>query len=183
MEVNTAPTAEQAEKDLEAAREELAAVVQRIANGDATEGDLEAAERRVRFCEARLTGARRREEKQAEEERLRALEDLAGRTQDGVAAAGVEKARKAAEKALDRYVAACIMHNTHLDEAIDELLSQGDGALPEGYGVAQGSDGHSPTLEGRTYRRIRPMVTVAGMAHEVLRRHIPHGYIDLERPY
>lgn len=174
-------SAEQAAKDLEAAQDELAAVVQRVANGEATEEDLEAAERRVRFCEARMRGVRRREAEEAEEGRLRALGELAEHTRQGVEGAGVEKARKAAEKALDRYVAACMAHNANLDEAVDELLSQKE--LPEGYGVAMGSDGHSPTLGGRTYRRVRPMVSVAGMAHEALRRHIPHGYIDLERPY
>ncbi len=173
--------AEGVAQDLEAAREELAAVVQRIANGDATEDDLAAAERRVRFYEARLSGAREREAEHAEEERLNALQDLAESTQRRVEDVDVEKARKAAEKALDRYVAACVTHNAHLDETVDELLSQGD--LPGSYGVAMGSDGHSPTLGGKTYRRLRPMGEVANMAYETLRRHIPHGYIDLERPY
>ena len=172
---------EAAAQNLEAARDELAAVIQRIADGEATEADLEAAERRVRFCEVRLEGARRRESEEAEEERLRALEKLAKQTRAGVEGVDVHKAQKAAQRTLERYVEACIAHNAHLDEAADELLSQED--LPEGFGVVMGSDGHSPTLEGKTYRRVRPMVSVADMAREVLRRHIPHGYIDLERPY
>ena len=176
-----AATAAQAEDELEAAQAELAAVVGRIANGEASEEDLEAAERRVRFCEARLEGARRREAEEAEQERLRALESLAGRTRTQVESVDVEKARRAFSAALERYVEACVAHNAALDEAADELLAAED--LPEGCGVAMGSDGYSPTLGGRTYRRIRPMVSVAGMAHEALRRHIPHGYIDLERPY
>ena len=93
----------------------------------------------------------------------------------------MEKARKAAARALDRYVAACVAHNEAIDEAVAELLSQQE--LPQGFAVAMGSDGHTPTLAGRTHRRLRSMVSVARMAHEVLRRHIPHGYIDLERPY
>ena len=181
MKVSTAAATAQAEKDLEAAHEELASVVQRVADGDATEEDLDAAERRVRFCEARLEGTRRREAEAAEQERLRALGRLAERTRERVEVAEVEKAQRAAERALERYVAACVAHNASLDEAVGELLTLGD--LPEGYGVATGSDGHSPTLENRAYRRIRPMVSVAEMAQEVLRRHIPHGYIDLERPY
>ena len=61
MEVNMAPAAlAEAEKDLEAAQDDLAAVVQRIADREATEEDLAAAERRVRFCEARLSGTRQR---------------------------------------------------------------------------------------------------------------------------
>ena len=171
----------QVEKDLEAAHEALAAVAQRIAAGDATEEDLEAAERRVRFCEARLSGAHQREAERAEQERLDALEALAERTNERVKAAGVEKARRAAEQTLDRYVAACLAHNEAIDEAVDELLAHQE--LPQGFAVAMGSDGHTPTLAGRTHPRLRPMVSVAGMAHKVLRRHIPHCYIDLERPY
>ena len=181
METNTTSTTGQAEKDLAAAHEALAAVVRRIAHGNATEEELEAAERRVRFCEARLSGARQREVERVEQERLDALEALAQRTNERVKAAGVEKARRTAEQALDRYVAACLAHNEAIDEAVDELLSHGE--LPQGFAVSMGSDGHTPTLAGRAHPRLRPMVSVAGMAHEVLRRHIPHGYIDLERPY
>ena len=172
---------EEAAKDLEAARDSLQALMDRITSGSGTEADLDAAERHVRFCEARLEGTRRREEETYEQEKLQALADLAERTQERVEDADVQKARKTAEKALDRYLAACMAHNESLDAAIEELLSAGD--LPEGYGVAMGSDGHSPTLSGRMYRRVRPIVEAASMAHEVLRRHIPHGYIDLERPY
>ena len=52
---------EAALKDLEDARSNLEAVVEKIARDQATEQDLEAAERRVRFCEIRLEGIRCRE--------------------------------------------------------------------------------------------------------------------------
>src|SRR5215211_4612215 len=100
--------AEEAATNLQDARSNLEAVVEKIATGAATQQDLEAADRRIRFCEIRLEGARRREAEEAEEERLRAIEDLAERTRERVKAAGVEKARKAAERAVERYVAACM---------------------------------------------------------------------------
>src|SRR5215212_5493588 len=102
-------------EDLEDARASLEAVLEKLSRGQATEQDLEAAERRIRFCEARLEGAERRESEEAEEERLRALEDLAGRTHERVEAAGIQKARKAAQKALEAFVAACVEHNAAVD--------------------------------------------------------------------
>src|SRR5215218_10939581 len=169
--------AEQAAADLEAARANLDAVVEEIGRGGATERDLEAAERRVRFCEARLEGARRREAEEAEEERLRAIEDLAGRTKERVEAAGVQKARRGAERALERCVSACMAHNEAVDEAVGQLLSQQD--LPQGYGVDMGRDGHSVVLGTESIRRVRPMVEVRDMGLEVLGRHLRGGYISL----
>jgi|SRR5215217_2452918 len=164
-------------EDLEDARASLEAVLEKLSRGQATEQDLEAAERRIRFCEVRLKGARHREAEEAEEERLRDLEDLAGRTQGRVEAAGVEKARKAAERALERYVSACMAHNEAVDEAVGELISHQD--LPQGYGVDQGSDGHSVVLGSESLRRVRPMVEVRDMGLAVLGRHLRGGYISL----
>jgi|SRR5215211_4458516 len=121
---------EQAAADLETARTGLEGVMEKIARGRASEQDLEDAERRVRFCEACLEGARRLEVEEAEEERLRTLEDLAERTRERVKAVGVQKARKAAEKALEAYVAAAVAHNEAVDEAAGAFLSQRD--LPRG---------------------------------------------------
>jgi len=169
--------ADEVAAELEEARAELEGVVEKIAGGRATERDLEAAERRVRFCEARLEGARRREAEEAEEERLEALQALAGRTQERVKAAGVQKARKAAQKALEAYVAACMAHNEAVDEAAGAFLSQRD--LPRGYAVEQGSDGHSIVLGSKSIRRVRPMVEVRDMGLEVLGRHLRGGYVSL----
>lgn len=77
---------QEATADLEAARDSLQDLTERIIEGGGTEADLEAAERRVRFFEARLEGARRHEHRQAEEERLQAFQDLAERTKELVAA-------------------------------------------------------------------------------------------------
>jgi len=166
-----------AQEGLEDARASLEAVVEKIARGEATEQDLEAAERRVRFCEIRLEGARRREAEEAEEERLRAIEAVGGRTKERVKAASVEKARKAAQRALERYVAACMAHNESVDEAAGELLSYQN--LPEGYAVDMSGDGHSVVLGSESIRRVRPMVEVRDMGLEVLGRHLQRGYISL----
>jgi hypothetical protein len=176
-ETQSAVGTEGAAAELETARTELEGVVEKIAGGRATERDLEAAERRVRFCEARLEGARRREVEEAEEERLKALEDLAQRTGERLAAVDVEKRRKAAEKALDAYVAACMAHNEAIDQAVDELLSQEE--LPQGFAVREGRDGHGVAVGGKEIRRLRPMVEVREMGLEVLGRHWRRGYISL----
>ena len=169
--------ADEAATDLQAARIGLEEVVEKIARREATERDLEAAERRVRFCEARLKGALRRESEEAEEERLRTLEDLAERTKERVKAANVQKARKAAQRALERYVEACIAHNGAVDEAAGELLSQR--GLPQGYAVDMGRDGHSVVLGSSSIRRVRPMIGVRDMGLAVLGRHLRGGYISL----
>jgi hypothetical protein len=165
--------------ELERAEQGVREVLERIKDADEKIGPeaLEAAERRVRFCEARLEGARRREAEEAEEERLRSLADVAELTQDRVKAAGVQKARKAAEKALETYVAACMAHNEAVDEAAGVFLSQRD--LPRGYAVDMGRDGHSIVLGSGTIRRVRPMVEVRDMGLEVLGRHLRGGYISL----
>jgi len=169
--------AEEAATNLQDARSSLEAVVEKIATGEATEQDLEAAERRVRFCEVRLEGALRREAEEAEEERLRHLEDLAGRTRERVKTAGVEKVRNAVQRALERYVAACMAHNEAVDEAAAEFLLQHD--LPQGYAVDMSGDGHSIVLDSESIRRTRPMVEVRDMGLEVLGRHLQGGYISL----
>jgi len=169
--------AEQAAADLEAARANLDAVEEEIGRGGATERDLEAAERRVRFCEARLEGPRRREAEEAEEERMHGLEELAGRTRGRVQAAGVEKVRKVAERALERYVAACMEHNAAVDEAAGELATMR--ALPPGYALDMGGDGHSVVFGSESIRRVRTMVAVRDMGLEVLGRHLRGGYISL----
>ena len=166
-----------AQEDLEDARASLEAVLEKITEGQATEQDLEAAERRIRFCEIRLEGARRREAEEAEEEHLRAIEDLAERTRERVKAAGVEKARKAAERAVERYVAACMAHNEATDEAAVELLSHQN--LPEGYAVDMSGDGHSVVLGSSSIRRVRPMIGVRDMGLAILGRHLRGGYISL----
>jgi len=166
-----------AQEDLEDARASLEAVLEKITEGQATEQDLEVAERRVRFCEARLEGARRREAEEAEEERLRAIEDLAGRNKERVEAAGVQKARRGAERALERYVSACMAHNEAVDETVGELLSQQD--LLQGYGVDMGRDGHSVVLGTESITRVRPMIGVRDMGLAVLGRHLRGGYISL----
>ncbi len=168
---------EEAAGDLRAARQRLQELMERIVEGGGTEADLEAAERRVRFCEIRLEGARCHEHRQAKKERLEALEDLAQRTRGRVDAAGVEKARKDAEKALDRFVAACMKHNEAIDEATGELLSQE--ALPQGYAVDMGRDGHSVVVGSRSIRRSRPMVEVRDLGLEVLGRYWRGGYVSL----
>ena len=169
--------AEEAATNLQDARSSLVAVVEKIATGEATEQNLEAAERRIRFCEIRLEGARRREAEEAEEEHLRAIEDLAERTRERVKAAGVEKARKAAERAVERYVAACMAHNEATDEAAVELLSHQN--LPEGYAVDMSGDGHSVVLGSSSIRRVRPMIGVRDMGLAILGRHLRGGYISL----
>src|SRR5215212_1266469 len=169
--------AEEAATNLQDARSNLEAVVEKIATGEVTEQDLEAAERRVRFCEIRLEGALRREAEEAEEDRLRGLEDLAEHTQERVKTANVQKARKAAQRALERYVEACIAHNEAVDEAAGELLLQHD--LPQGYAVDMGGDGHSVVLGTESIRRLRPMVEVRDMGLAVLGRHLQGGYISL----
>ena len=173
----TTISSEAALKDLEDARSNLEAVAEKIARDQATEQDLEAAERRVRFCEIRLEGIRCREAEEAEQERLRAIEDLAERTRERVEEAGVQKARKAAERAIERYVEACMVHNEALDEAAGVLLSHQD--LPQGYAVDQSGDGHSVVLASESVRRVRPMVEVRDMGLEVLGRHLRGGYISL----
>lgn len=165
--------AEQATADLEAARADLDAVVEETGRGGATEEDFETAERRVRFCEARLGGARR----EAQEERLHVLEELADRTRERVESAGMEKARRAAERVLERYVAACVEQNGAIDDAAGELLSVRD--LPQGYAVDMGGDGHSVVLRSESVRRVRPMVEVRDMGLEALGRHLRGGYISL----
>jgi len=162
-EAQSAVGTEEAAADMEAARTGLEGVVEEIARGRATERDLE--------------GARRREAEEAEEERLRALEALAGRTQERVKAAGVQKARKAAQKALEAYVAACMAHNEAVDEAAGAFLSERD--LPRGYAVDMGGDGHSVVVGSGSIRRTRPMVEVRDMGLEVLGRHLRGGYISL----
>jgi hypothetical protein len=89
----------------------------------------------------------------------------------------VEKARKDAEKALDRFVAACMKHNEAIDGAVGELLSQE--ALPQGYAVDIGRDGHSIVLGSGSIRRVRPMVEVRDRGLEVFGRHLRGGYISL----
>jgi len=169
--------AEEAAADLETARAGLEELTERIIEGAGTEADLEAAERRVRFCEARLEGALRRESEEAEQDRLRGLEDLAEHTQERVKAANMQKARKAAQRALERFVAACMAHNEAVGEAAVELLSQHD--LPQGYAVDMSGDGHSVVLGTESIRRVRPMVEVRDMGLEVLGRHLQSGYISL----
>ena len=168
---------DEAADDLQAARTALEGVVEEIGRGRSTERDLEDAERRVRFCEARLEGARRLEAEDAEEERLASFADVAERTQERVKAAGVQKARKATERALEAYVAAAVAHNEAIDEAAGVFLSQAD--LPHGYAVDMGGDGHSIVVGLRSIRRVRPMVEVRDMGLEVLGRHLRGGYISL----
>jgi hypothetical protein len=145
--------------------------------------DLQRAESRVRFAEARLEAVRRIEEEEAERERLGRVEALGRHAVSELDPEPIRELAEAARGALSAYVAACVARNATLEEIARKL--EGLGPLPDGYAVDRTRLIGPRLLVAGDFEAgwLRPMVDVSGMAREALRKHIPHGYIDLNSPY
>ncbi len=167
--------------DLERAERAVEEVLDRIKGGDRKVGpdDLEAAESRVRFARARLEGEERRREEEAENARLERLEELKERANKELDPEPMRKLRKKAEAAVSAYVAACEAHNRTVDEIAGELSNLEP--LPDGWSLYAGSSGRTFTAAGRSVRPIHTISEVSRIAYEMLRKHIPRGFIDFDR--
>jgi hypothetical protein len=175
----TKTTEQDAAAELEQAEQGVREILDRIKDGDKKVGpeDLEKAESRVRFARARLEGEERRREEEAERERLQRLEELKERAAKEFGPETVQGLREKAEKALSAYVAACVAHNTAIEEVADELSILGP--LPAGWRIEHGSAGRTFSAGGHSVFHIRPTNEVSRIAYDALREHIPHGAIEL----
>ncbi len=176
------PTKEQtAAAELRQAEQDVEKLLERIKNGDRKVGpeDLEAAERRVRFAQVRLEGEERRKEEEAEKARIDHIETLKERAL-ALNRRSIRKLEEKARKALDAYVAAAVAYTAELNDIAQELASLEP--LPRDLTLTLGADGHSLTVGSEHRAPERSIVVCSSMAKEVLRAHIPRGFIDLERP-
>jgi len=173
----TAPNIlEKASQELEEARAALEVVLEEISRGGGTEQDLEAAQRRVKFWEVRLEGARRQVAEEAEQERtdrIDALKERALALDEGA----VKKLEEKARKALDAYVAAALAHTTKLKEIVQELSELGE--LPDGLELDMQPTGYRMVVGSERRAPVDPMAGCIVMAYDVLRTHMPRQEIDL----
>lgn len=178
----TTKTHEQtAAQELETAERGVEEVLDRIKDGDERIGpeDLEAAESRVRFAQARLEGEKRRREEEAEQARKDRIETLKERAL-ALDARSLRKLEGKARGALDAYVVAAVAYRTELNEIASELSSLG--SLPDDLTINLGGSGHSLSVGSEHRTPEHPIAVTAGIAKDVLRTHIPRGFIDLEHP-
>jgi chromosome segregation ATPase len=170
--------------ELEQAEQGVEEVLERIKDLDpkVKPGDLEAAEGRVRFAQARLEGEERRREEEAERERLRRFEEIKKQASAELDLSAIEDLKKAAAEALDAYVGAVVAREARLDELAQELARAGS-SLPNDLRMDARSSGLYVTVDGRDIPRKRPASEVSRIAYDALRRHIPYGAIDFDRFY
>jgi hypothetical protein len=173
MSETTTQTREQAaSRDLERAQRGIEEVLERIKDADERVGpeDLEAAESRVRFAQARLEGLERKKREEAEQARRNRIGALIERAL-ALDPGGLRKLEEKAKKALDAYVAAGAAYRVELNAIVGELSTLGP--LPEGLELDLNGGGYGMTVGSERRATERPNHVCARMAHEVLQAHQP----------
>ncbi len=183
MSTTTAPlTVAEATQHLRDAEAALARLHDRLAAGDSTitPAAFEKAESAVRFAQARLRGAERQAEAQAEAARLQRIEQLREELTTTLDPAPVEQARQAMETAIEQFVAACRAYDDRCADADDALADPSLAPLPRDLGKGD-QPGHL-RVGGQEYRRARPQMGIhrAGMA--AITRYYPRHQVNLGNP-
>ncbi len=183
MTTTTAPlTVAEAQHALQEAEAALQALHNRLAAGDTTitPASFSKAADLVRFHQARLAGAERHAEAQAEQERQERLAQLRQDLPATLDTADVDQARAAMEAAIDAYVAACRAYQERLNDALDALEDPSLAPLPAGLGRGQYG---TVTIGRRTYRPASAQRAIRDAAEAAVRQHYgPRFRFDLGNP-
>jgi hypothetical protein len=175
----TTQTREQAAaRDLEQAQRGVEEVLERIKDADDGVGpeDLEAAESRVRFAEARIEGLERKKKEEAERARRDRIEALKDRAL-ALDPDALRKLEEKARKALDAYVAPAAAYRKELTAIVWELSTLGP--MPDGLEIDPTPDNYGMTVGSDRRPTERPNYVCARMMHEVLKAHLPDERSDI----